>query len=92
MKYLAIYMILINIYGLFIMYSDKQKAKKAQWRTPEASLFIIAILLGSIGILSGMYIFHHKTKHIKFILGIPAILLIQIYIFYKLIRMKLLHY
>jgi uncharacterized membrane protein YsdA (DUF1294 family) len=60
------------------MYSDKKKSERRQWRVPEARLFGIAIILGSIGILSGMYVFHHKTKHMKFVLGIPIILIIQI--------------
>lgn len=90
MKFLILYIILINLFGLYSMYSDKQKAKKHNWRTPEAILFLISIILGSIGTLSGMYLFHHKTKHIKFVLGMPAILIAHILIFYELFKMKIL--
>lgn len=77
-NYLYIYLIVINLIGFITMYSDKQKSERRQWRVPEARLFGIAIILGSIGILSGMYVFHHKTKHMKFVLGIPIILIMQI--------------
>lgn len=72
--------VFINIYSFYIMYKDKRNAIKKLWRVPEATLFIFAASLGSIGILLGMYIFHHKTKHIKFIFGIPFILAIQLFV------------
>jgi uncharacterized membrane protein YsdA (DUF1294 family) len=77
-KYLFIYLIVINLIGFVTMYTDKKKSERKQWRVPEARLFGIAIIFGSIGILSGMYIFRHKTKHMKFVLGIPLILITQI--------------
>ena len=77
-KYIFIYLIAINLVGFITMYNDKKKSEKRQWRVPEARLFGIAIIFGSIGILSGMYTFRHKTKHIKFVIGIPLILIIQI--------------
>ena len=81
-NYLIIYIIVINLIGFVTMYSDKKKSEKRQWRVPEARLFGIAIILGSIGILSGMYAFHHKTKHMKFVIGIPVILITQIMLVY----------
>jgi len=81
-NYLYIYLIVINLIGFITMYSDKKKSERRQWRVPEARLFGIAIILGSIGILSGMYVFHHKTKHMKFVLGIPIILITQIMLVY----------
>lgn len=83
MKILIIYILFINLYGFYIMFSDKQKSLKGQWRIPEARLFGVAAVLGSPGILMGMYTFRHKTKHMKFVIGIPAILFAQLYIFYK---------
>lgn len=82
-KYFIIYLIIINLYGIYIMNADKRKAREGKWRTPEAHLFIIAIIFGSPGILIGMNLFHHKTKHMKFIIGIPLILIIQLYVLFK---------
>ncbi len=59
---------------------DKLKAKKRAFRVPEATLFLIAIIGGSIGSILGMYLFRHKTRHRAFIIGMPVILAIQIII------------
>ena len=75
---LSIYFIIINLIGFLSMYLDKYKAKKHLGRIPEATLFIIAIIGGSIGSILGMRVFHHKTRHWYFVYGIPAILIIQI--------------
>lgn len=72
----------MSLFGFVIMLIDKNKAKKHQWRIKEQTLFTIAVLLGSPGILLGMYTFRHKTKHKIFVFGIPAILLIQVFIIY----------
>ena len=57
---------------------DKKKAKKRSFRIPEASLFIIAIIGGSLGSIAGMYFFKHKTRHWYFVYGMPAILILHI--------------
>jgi len=57
---------------------DKLKSKKRTWRIPEANLFLIAIIGGSIGSILGMYLFRHKTRHWYFVYGMPLILIIQI--------------
>lgn len=75
---LPVYLILINAAGFLSMLADKQKAKKNRWRIPERTLLLLAALGGSFGSLVGMYLFHHKTKHPKFALGIPAMLLVQL--------------
>lgn len=77
---LIIYIIVINLIGFFIMGADKSRAKRKRWRVAEKKLFLIALLFGSIGILVGMYVFHHKTRHLSFRLGIPAILTAQLLI------------
>lgn len=61
-----------------MMYTDKKRAKEKKWRISENILLFIAIILGSIGILMGMKIFRHKTKHFKFTFGIPTIMITQI--------------
>lgn len=73
-----LYLIIINASAFFLMLADKQKARHGAWRIPEATLMWTAILGGSIGALLGMYLFRHKTRHLKFILGIPLILTLQI--------------
>jgi len=78
MKLLLIYLLLINATGFVLMLVDKYKAKKKLWRIPEATLLAMAALGGSIGSLMGMYFARHKTKHLKFTLGIPVILALQV--------------
>lgn len=75
---LPAYCILINLVGFAMMGIDKYKAKKRAFRIPEATLFSIAMIGGSIGSIIGMYTFHHKTRHHKFTIGMPAILVIQL--------------
>ena len=81
-KYFWIYFAIINIIGFVQIYIDKDRSKKKKWRIPEARFFIIAAILGGIGVLLAMYTFRHKTKHIKFTLGIPAIIIIQMGLWY----------
>ena len=78
MKYVLLYLLVINAVAFVLMLADKYKAKKNLWRIPEATLMMSAALGGSIGALAGMYTFRHKTKHLKFTLGVPAILIAQI--------------
>lgn len=77
-RLILLYLLLINAIAFLLMLVDKQKARKNLWRIPEATLLGTALLGGSIGALAGMYTFRHKTRHIKFTLGIPAILILQI--------------
>lgn len=77
MKLLLYYLLIINAAGFLLMLVDKWKAKKNRWRIRESTLLIVAALGGSIGSLAGMYLFRHKTQHLKFILGIPLILAAQ---------------
>lgn len=80
MKLLYIYLILVNAAGLLLMLVDKYKAKKNLWRIPEATLMGVALIGGSIGVYAGMNFFRHKTKHLKFSLGVPLIIAVQIVI------------
>lgn len=72
------YFAAINLIGFALMGIDKYKAKKRGFRIPEATLFIVAIIGGSIGSLAGMYTFRHKTRHRSFVYGMPFILFLQI--------------
>ena len=77
MKLLLCYLLIINALSFLLMLVDKWKAKKNHWRVRESTLLIVAALGGSIGSLAGMYLFRHKTQHLKFTLGIPLILAAQ---------------
>lgn len=72
------YIFIINFLGLILMGIDKRKAIKNRFRIPERTLFTIAILGGSIGTFVGIYLFRHKTKHLRFTIGVPVILVLQI--------------
>ena len=73
MQNIIIYLIIINIIGFLVMYIDKQKAKKGKWRIPEKTIFIITVLGGGIGTISGMYAFRHKTQKLHFTIVLPTI-------------------
>ena len=78
---IIIYLIIINLIGFYMMWSDKRKAKWGKWRIPEQTLFIVTALGGGIGTIAGMYTFHHKTKKPKFTIGLPVILILEINLF-----------
>lgn len=69
-----IYLAVMNIWGFMSMYFDKQKAIHNKWRTTENHLLLIAVLGGSIGSYIGMKKFRHKTKHIKFMIVVPLMI------------------
>lgn len=69
--------IVINIISFLFMFIDKRKAIYHQWRIKESTLILLALFLGALGIIIGMIVFHHKTKKLKFVVGIPTILIIQ---------------
>jgi len=78
LKNILIYLLLINLITFFIMWVDKKKAKWGKWRIQEKTLFILSAIGGSIGGIIGMYTFRHKTKKMRFKVGFPLILIIQI--------------
>ncbi len=75
------YLAAVNLTGFFLMGLDKRRARKKKWRIRERQFFIVSLLLGSAGTWIGMYVFRHKTRHLKFVLGIPGILAAQLIIF-----------
>lgn len=83
---LILYFLTINALGFLLMLVDKHKARKNRWRIPEATLMGVAVLGGSIGSLIGMYTVRHKTKHLKFTIGIPLILILQLVASYFVYR------
>ena len=76
---IAIIVLIIWNIIVFAMYGlDKQKAQQRKRRISEATLLLSAALMGGIGALLGMYVFRHKTKHIKFKIGVPLLLILNI--------------
>ena len=71
------YFAVITIVAFALMGIDKHKAKKGAFRISEASLFITALIGGSIGSVAGMLVFHHKTNHWYFQAFMPLIALLQ---------------
>ncbi len=78
MNFLTIYLLIINALSLLLMRLDKQKARKNRWRIPEAVLLGVSAIGGSLGGLLGMLIFRHKTKHCRFVFGIPLMLCLHL--------------
>ena len=77
---LILYLAVLNVTGYVIMGVDKKRAIRGAWRISEASLFLTALLGGALGCTLGMHCFHHKTRHWYFRYGLPAILLLQLFL------------
>ena len=71
-------LLLTNTASFLLMGEDKRRAQRGKWRSPERTLFLSAALFGGLGGVLGMHIFHHKTRHLRFRLGFPALLLVQV--------------
>lgn len=80
MEAIVYFLVGINILAFIVYGIDKWRAAHGRWRIPESTLLGLAVIGGSIGALLGMIVWHHKTKHKKFVFGLPAILLIQLII------------
>ena len=79
------YLVCINLAGLVSMGLDKRKAVRHQWRIPEATLFLIALLGGSPGSIIGMQLFRHKTRHWYFVWGLPAIFFLELALILRIV-------
>lgn len=77
---LVYYILGVNIITFLLMGIDKRKAIKKQYRIPERTFWVLALLGGSIGIVVGMRLFRHKTKHRNFYIGVPILLIIQFFL------------
>ncbi|MBR1875491.1 MAG: DUF1294 domain-containing protein [Lachnospiraceae bacterium] len=93
---LFIYFSIINVIA-FIMYGiDKALAKAQKYRISEASLLFVAFLGGSAGALCGMFLFHHKTRKLVFLICVPLFLILQTcvmiwFFFYSNIKISILY-
>ncbi|XTR38851.1 DUF1294 domain-containing protein [Paraclostridium tenue] len=86
MKFLTLYFIIMSIITFLLMYIDKNRAIKGQWRISEATLINFSILGGGIGTYMGMYIFRHKTRHPKFTIFIPITIILNLFLYYILLK------
>lgn len=77
---LILYFAVVNLIAFFLYGLDKGRARRGAWRIPEWVLLTIAAVGGSVGAWCGMYVFHHKTRHKKFVIGVPAVLFVQLVI------------
>lgn len=82
---LLTYLLGINFLSFLLMQKDKHAARSRKWRVPENTLFFLAFIGGSLGILAGMHSFRHKTKHVKFTVGIPVLLILNVIIVYSIL-------
>ena len=76
--FIILYIAAVNVISFVMMGADKRRAVKRAFRIPEATLFVLAIIGGSIGSIAGMHLFHHKTRHWYFLYGMPVILALQV--------------
>ncbi|MCI9066883.1 MAG: DUF1294 domain-containing protein [Lachnospiraceae bacterium] len=76
--FIILYVAAVNVISFIVMGVDKRRAVKRAFRVPESTLFVLAIIGGSIGSIAGMHLFHHKTRHWYFLYGMPVILALQI--------------
>ncbi|AHC18419.1 MULTISPECIES: DUF1294 domain-containing protein [Paenibacillus] len=74
---LLVWLLFINAVGYLVMSEDKKRARKHRDRVPERTLFFLALIGGALGVLIAMYRKRHKTRHMSFRLGIPALLFIN---------------
>lgn len=77
------YVVVVNAIAMFLMAYDKKQAKIKGRRIPERTLFLWAAIGGAPGVMLGMRIWRHKTKHRSFVLGMPIILLVQIVLVFR---------
>lgn len=83
---LAIYLIVINLIAVIVTIYDKLCAVRRRWRVKECTLLLLSALGGGISMYITMLLIRHKTRHIKFMLGIPLILIVQLIIAFLIWR------
>lgn len=81
MEVILIFLLCMNVYGLFLMGYDKSQARKHKWRIRERTLWIVAVFGGAMGMTLGMLLFRHKTKHLSFKIGFPLLATTQMIVF-----------
>ena len=76
--YIGVYLAVISFISAGLVIHDKHAAKRGSWRVKERTLLFVSAIGGSVAIFATMRLIRHKTKHAKFMVGIPAIIILQI--------------
>lgn len=71
------WLVVVNLLAFSLFGQDKRRAQRGAWRISETALLLTAVLGGSLGALAGMRVFHHKTRHLKFTITVPVLLVLQ---------------
>ena len=74
----TVFIIVVNLFSVIVCVIDKHKSKTGGWRINEKTLFILTFMGGGIGMYIAMKLIRHKTKHKRFMIGIPIIIIIQL--------------
>jgi len=88
MIYIAIYLAAISLLAAILTVYDKSAARRHKWRVRESTLLLVAALGGSVAMLVTMLLIRHKTKHAKFMVGLPIIIAMQIAVVVTIIVLK----
>lgn len=72
MKIALAYFIIISLIGIFMTVKDKSAAVKGRRRVPEKTLMLIGLSGAALPMFLTMQVIRHKTKHLKFMIGLPA--------------------
>ena len=75
--YIGIYLTVVSLWAAFLTLHDKRAARRGAWRVKERTLLLVSAIGGSIAMLMTMRMIRHKTKHAKFMVGIPVIIVVQ---------------
>lgn len=85
-NFISVYLLIVNLAAFAMFGIDKYKAKKEKWRISELSLFAVSFAGGSFGAWMGMNTWRHKTKHKKFVYGLPLLFVLQVALIFCLHR------
>lgn len=83
-QFFLIYLTAVNLLAFLLFGIDKRRAIRGRWRIPERILLLASLLGGSLGGLSGMYFFHHKTHKPRFFVSLPIFLIVHLYLIWQL--------
>ncbi|TYP77548.1 DUF1294 domain-containing protein [Paenibacillus methanolicus] len=83
---IVIYLVLMNIAAFMLMGNDKALARQGKRRVSERRLMTYAAIGGSVGAYLGMRAYRHKTKHAKFYVGLPVLVIVHVVVLVALFR------